>query len=329
MNSKMLIVDLTIKDGFSVGEILPIGVPSENMCNAKHGFTLIETLVSVGILSILLGITMVGIGAMRERSRKVHCQNNLRQLGLGLLNFEGARNHLPPARVPIDDPDDVLSETTGGAFVALVPFLEIPAAMVLDEAQMPMLFQCPSSHDGLSYRINVGPLRFDPSEGRFYDGNGIVNHTRDSVVKMSSVSDGLSNTVAVSERVNTGSVIRVPNAVFVTRRYHDMLSMQFSCLNEAGGQVGAPTLPELWTTWSTQRFGYDHWSPPNSDFLDCQGMNSRLFLAQLVASRSRHRGGVFSVKLDGSVIWSADSIDTLVWRSLGTRSNDEGRWEGW
>jgi type II secretory pathway pseudopilin PulG len=64
--------------------------------NLRHGLSLVEVLVVVGILSALVGISAPAIMYAREASRLVDCQNRLRQIGLAALSFESQRHFLPP-----------------------------------------------------------------------------------------------------------------------------------------------------------------------------------------------------------------------------------------
>ncbi len=65
--------------------------------NRRHGFTLVELLVVIAIIGILIGLLLPAINAAREAGRRASCQNNQHQIGLALLNHEGAKGYFPPA----------------------------------------------------------------------------------------------------------------------------------------------------------------------------------------------------------------------------------------
>jgi prepilin-type N-terminal cleavage/methylation domain-containing protein len=60
-----------------------------------RGFTLIELLVVVTIIGVLISILLPAIGASRERSRRLQCENKIRQIGLALRSFEAQRRRFP------------------------------------------------------------------------------------------------------------------------------------------------------------------------------------------------------------------------------------------
>ena len=81
----------------------------------RPGFTLVEVLVVISVIAILLSLLLPAVQQVRSAATRMKCSNNLRQVGLAFLSYEGVARELPPGRAT--------SPNHGWAYL-LLPYIE-------------------------------------------------------------------------------------------------------------------------------------------------------------------------------------------------------------
>lgn len=98
----------------------------------QRGFTLVELLVVIAIIGILIGLLLPAVQSAREAARRMSCSNNIKNLGLAVLNYESTYKKLPPARLGPDSSNSAevanlqtaVERSGASGFVLMLPFLE-------------------------------------------------------------------------------------------------------------------------------------------------------------------------------------------------------------
>lgn len=101
---------------------------SQTPSSARPGFTLIEMLVVVAIIAALAGLLLPAVQNAREAARRTECLNNLKQMGLGLMEYHNSYKAFPIGALN-GHPDDGVSQVYvpiqgSSFFVSLLPWMD-------------------------------------------------------------------------------------------------------------------------------------------------------------------------------------------------------------
>lgn len=104
-------------------------LPRAGQWGRRRGVTIVELLVTIGIIAILVGILIPALQVVRESARRTSCANNLRQIALGMATYDDATKQLPGWRNVLDTYTKVRISTDPRAAcvswtVPILPYIE-------------------------------------------------------------------------------------------------------------------------------------------------------------------------------------------------------------
>jgi prepilin-type N-terminal cleavage/methylation domain-containing protein len=195
-----------------------------NLQRGRRAMTLVELLAVIAIISLLIALLLPAVQGAREAARRTQCGNNLKQIGVGLAHYEHSFGALPPSdsiRLPVNCRSDCRGTPI---WILIMPYVELTAlhgtfepyvsipfghmAYWSEQAaalQTVSLYQCPSSPWAAASRRDYFFVRggrtkaATNSQGdKFVDGLVSVNRA----LRVSAVTDGMSNTLACGESIH-------------------------------------------------------------------------------------------------------------------------------
>lgn len=181
----------------------------------RTAFTLVELLVVITIVGMLLAILLPAVQAARHAARRTQCQNNLRQIGIGLQSHHATNGAFPIGVTEWRKRGDFAARQIAWS-ARLLPFidqqplfdrldLDLPfdsQSNAAAAATMLSIYVCPSSQRGERLVEGRGPCDYGGINGeRILSPNQPPKGTMlaDVPISLEHIKDGASRTVIVSE----------------------------------------------------------------------------------------------------------------------------------
>ena len=215
----------------------------------RRGFTLVELLVVIAIIGILIALLLPAVQAAREAARRMSCQNNIKQLGLALHNFESTYKVFPASGWTQAGPGNPAGKFVGWRPL-IMPFIELENVRTLYDfklnwwegtnvtvASIPIpTFRCPSTpsrpdtlaavakppRPAMTFTTPIAPTDYEalmgvqPSSINPHLSTPLYNAAnhfsvmfRNSVTRFSDITDGSSMTIIVVECAGRPVVYRL------------------------------------------------------------------------------------------------------------------------
>jgi prepilin-type N-terminal cleavage/methylation domain-containing protein/prepilin-type processing-associated H-X9-DG protein len=315
----------------------------------RHGFTIIELLIVIAIIGTLMGVLLPAVQKARESAARLKCQNNLRQIGLALHNYETEMGRFPAGGVGVDASSNIIIDSLS-TYTRILPFMEAGDVYVLFDQRFPYndnvnapgnpaaakyaipSYLCPSNpfrgsngRDSFGYGycdylqiaftdINPNPVVGTPIRlpaGSPLDTGGLGP----GGTKPETITDGLSNTLGIIEDVGRGDT-------YYSSQYVDPVGFEVINGYRATWRWAEPAGGDGISGPLGAKFGDPRLymidnnpipvgGPPSCpwSFTNC-GVNAEPF--------SFHGQGCNAVFMDGHVTWLKNTIDPIMLRRLVT-----------
>jgi prepilin-type N-terminal cleavage/methylation domain-containing protein len=322
------------------------------LAKKRRGFTLIELLVVIAIIAVLIALLLPAVQAARAAARRLHCVNNLKQLGLAMHNYHNTLGVFPIGRMGINRPagDPGYPGDANGAnnrrtwAWLMLPYIEqgsiynsVNFSKAFNDAQhandtalaaVTSSFACPADPNA------AAP---DTGSYKIYKANYMVNWGN---THYDQAQAGASN--PYTGPLNNLGAVPFLGAPFALDKVFGVQNITDGTSNTL--LVGEVRIALPNGTGQDHRgdlFNDDHnscmfmaYTTPNSQVKDqMQGNYCQYPYANnppcntsspaFNAARSYHAGGVNTLVADGSVKFFKDSVSVATWRALATTQGGE------
>lgn len=307
------------------------------------GFTLVELLVVIAIIGTLIALLLPAVQRARESARRSLCSNQIKQLALAIHNHEDAYRVLPAGNRTMGN-----SSWTKSVFVQLLPFTE--EQVIFDQIstatsgenlawQRPN-FLCPSdpqppliikARPSTNYAFNAGDTFTGVTQGTA--SRGLFTQTRDVRFAFKDITDGLTNTILVSEIARTGvSGLLTPPGMAACAwcsggaswgsangfgaSTENFSNLPVNCFNSWTGNrfienntiglLGQPRTPGAWWLSGSDLFCWAFTTVLAPNGPTCASPAYR----GMITVKSYHEGGVNAGMADGAIRFVSQNVDS-------------------
>ena len=185
--------------------------------NKQNGFTLVELLVVIAIIGVLIGLLLPAVQAARASARQLQCSNNLKQIGLAIINYESLNRYYPASYT---------TSPKHNCLTFILPYMDLQN--VYD--RFDLRYDWNKNVNVEAYKVNIPAFRC-PFTNQFEDYNS--DYTADVLIESSAYSP-LLKSGAITQRVLWEGMLPRGGVFVKSSQITDGLSNTFMYFEDAG-----------------------------------------------------------------------------------------------